>query len=58
LEADFQRYYNIDLNRAVYMEEMTHRRFIVLVKGLPYESAWGRFLRDKSNREFLTPFLP
>ena len=40
------------------MEEMTHRRFIVLVKGLPYESAWGRFLRDKSNREFLTPFLP
>lgn len=28
---------------------------MILVRGLPHDSAWAHWYRDESNREFVTP---
>ncbi|MEN8907893.1 MAG: hypothetical protein ABF289_18230 [Clostridiales bacterium] len=53
LEADFWRYYKIDLVMAVFNNEITWRRFINFVKSLPEESAFHAFIRNKENRNFV-----
>ncbi len=40
----------MDLNAEVFQKRMTDRRFRTLVFGLPPESAFGAFLRNKENR--------
>ena len=50
LEADFQRFYAIDLNRSVFKNHMSLRRLMILVRGLPPESNFARFYHDKSGR--------
>jgi len=57
IEADFQRYYSIDVNRAVFKENMSHRRFMNLLSALPYESSFAFFLRDKENRNAVAPSI-
>lgn len=47
LEADFLSHYGIDLYEFVHKESA--RRFITLVMGLPSESSFFRFVRDKDN---------
>ena len=41
------RFYGMDVNQSVFTESMTMRRFLVLLKGLPADSAWQCFLQDK-----------
>lgn len=53
LEADFWRYYNIDLVKACFENTITWRRFINFVKSLPEESAFVAFLKNKENRSFI-----
>jgi hypothetical protein len=50
LEADFWRYYRIDLTEEGFTNQLSWRRFMVLVRGLPGDSAFGRWLQDKENR--------
>lgn len=40
----------MDLNAEVFGRRMTDRRFRTLVLGLPHDSAFGAFMRDKQNR--------
>jgi hypothetical protein len=51
LEADFWRYYKIDLQQEGLSDRLTWRRFQVLVRGLPADSAFSRWLQDTSNRD-------
>ena len=51
LEADFWQYYRTDLNELAFSNSMSMRRFSVLVGGLPTESAFARWLRNKKNRD-------
>jgi hypothetical protein len=51
LEADFWRYYRLDLNKLAFTSTMSLRRFSVLVAGLPEDSAYVRFLKDRTNRD-------
>jgi hypothetical protein len=51
LEADFWRYYKIDLQQEGLSDRLTWRRFLVLVRGLPSDSAFVNWLRDKDNRD-------
>ena len=53
LEADFLRYYRLDLNKEAFTNRISLRRFAVLVAGLPEGSAYVRFLRNKSNRSMV-----
>jgi len=52
IEADFLRYYSIDLVEASFENKLTWRRFFVLLKSLPEESAYVRWLKVKENRQF------
>ena len=52
LEADFQRYYQLNLNAEVFNRRLTDRRFLTLVAGLPADSAYAGFLRDTKGRVF------
>jgi len=54
LEADFQRYYRMDLNDEVFGKAMTARRLGILVRGLPADSAFAWWLKDTKNRDFAT----
>ena len=47
MEADFQRYYQLDINQEVFLNDMLSRRFFVLVSSLPPDSAFGHFLSNK-----------
>lgn len=49
LEADFIRFYQMDVYYEVFVKEISMRRFIVLITGLPADSAWQRFIADKDN---------
>lgn len=51
LEADFWRYYKIDLQQEGLSDRLTWRRFLVLVRGLPSDSAFVNWLGDKDNRD-------
>lgn len=53
LEADFWRFYKIDLAKVIFDNSITFRRFINFVKSLPEESAFHAFLRNKENRNFV-----
>ena len=57
LEADFQRFYQMDLNYEVYQNGMSHRRFMILLRGIPPESGWGYFLQKKDNRDLVQNFI-
>jgi len=50
-EADFWRFYQIDLNELAFKSSMSLRRFSVLVRGLPENSAYVRWLKNKGNRD-------
>ena len=50
LEADFLRHYQIDLQEEGLSNRLTWRRFLILVRGLPDDSAFYRWMRDKDNR--------
>ena len=49
IEADFQREYGIDLSQE--MDQMTHRRFIVLLHNLGPESSVANRLRGMGRPE-------
>lgn len=49
LEADFLRLYNIELTKAVWEEGMTLHKLMVLVTGLPSDSAFVRFIDNDDN---------
>jgi len=53
IEADFKRYYDIDLNAVAFENKMSWRSFCILLRGLPDDSAWIRFVRDKQNRNLV-----
>lgn len=40
------------------MRGMTVRRFNALVRGLPYESAWQAFIRDRDSRDMIDCSTP
>lgn len=40
----------MNLNDEAFSENLSWRRFITLVSGLPEDSAWQRFLSNKRNR--------
>ncbi|WP_407901391.1 Gp15 family bacteriophage protein [Halalkalibacterium halodurans] len=50
LEADFWRFYRIDLNKEAFTNRLSWRRFLVFVRALPEDSAFQRFLSDRKNR--------
>ncbi len=52
LEADFWRYYNIDLKEEGLSNKFTWRRFLIFVRGLPPDSAFRRWVDDKDNRKY------
>lgn len=54
LESDFERFYRMDLCREVFDNGMTARRLMVLIKGLPADSAFAWWLKDTKNRDFAT----
>ena len=51
LEADFWRYYGLDLNEEAFANSLSFRRFMVFVRGLPADSAWQRWLANSRNRD-------
>lgn len=53
LEADFARFYSMDLNDEVHSGQLTWRRFQVLLSRLPADGAWGCFLEDKTGRSLV-----
>ena len=53
LEADFWMYYRINLQEEGFSNRLSWRRFLVLLRGLPAESAYQRWLQNKSNRDML-----
>jgi hypothetical protein len=53
IEADFIRYYNIDILYFYKNDSITWRRFLILIKGLPADSAFKEFIRDKKKRSFV-----
>ena len=52
LEADFVRYYNIDLVEKGLNDRITWHYFLSLVRGLPADSAYSLWLKNKENRTF------
>jgi hypothetical protein len=53
LEADFKRFYDLDLNYIHKNNLITWRKFLILVRGLPEDSAYNRWYNDKENRNFV-----
>jgi hypothetical protein len=53
LEADFWRFYKIDLIKDAFSRKMSFRRFLIFIRGLPEESAFNCFIRNKDNRNFV-----
>lgn len=47
LEADFARFYHLDLYEEVFVEDISQRRFFALISGLGEDSAFIRFYRSK-----------
>ncbi|WP_353625783.1 Gp15 family bacteriophage protein [Bacillus sp. JCM 19041] len=50
LEADFYRFYDLNLTKEGFGNRLSWRRFLVFVRGLPEDSAFQRFLQDRKNR--------
>lgn len=53
IEADFQRFYNLNLYDELFNRKITWRRFNNLVRALPPESAFGDFIRDRTKRSLV-----
>ena len=53
LEADFKRFYNMDLQQEGFNDWLTWRKFVLLVRGLPDDSAYTKWMRNKENRAFV-----
>lgn len=49
LEADFLHYYNLRMQDVLSDDSYTVRLFGNLVKGLPAESAYARFIANRNN---------
>ncbi len=47
------RFYNIDLVKSGFKNEITWRKFLILLRSLPEESAYYRFTKNKENRNFV-----
>ena len=52
LEADFTRYYNIDLVEEGLSNRLSWRRFLLFIRALPPDSAYTRWLSENKNRQF------
>jgi hypothetical protein len=50
IEADFLRHYRIDLLDDGFTDNLSWRRFLLLVRNLPRDSAYYNWLTNKSNR--------
>ena len=50
LEADFWRFYKIDINNE---SSLTLRKFLVFIRGLPDDSAFKAWANNKDNRNFV-----
>lgn len=53
IEADFIRYYNIDILECYKNDSITWRRFLILIRSLPGDSSFKEFIRDKKKRSFV-----
>ena len=45
-------YYRLDLNKCCFSNEITWRKFLVLVRELPNESSYFRWMKNEDNRKF------
>ena len=45
IEADFQRYYGVDL--SIQLADLSFRRFLLLVSLLPGDSSTTAFIKDR-----------
>lgn len=36
---------------------MSHRRFMVLLRGIPSDSGWAYFMQKKDNRDMMQDFI-
>ncbi len=52
LEADFLRYYKIDLQQEGLSNRLSWRKFLILLRGLPSDSAYVQWLSNRKNRSF------
>ncbi len=52
IEADFLRFYKMDLIEEGLKDTLTWRRFMVLLRNLPSESAFATWMKDKEKREY------
>lgn len=50
LEADFWRYYRIDLTKEAMTNRLSWRRFLILLQGLPGDSAFARWINNREDR--------
>jgi hypothetical protein len=53
LEADFHRFYDMDLNFLHTNNKISWRKFLLLIRGLPNNSAYASFLTEKENRNMI-----
>ena len=49
------RYYQVDLCDFVWIKQVSLRKFVVMIAGLPADSAWQRFVQNKD--EYALPLL-
>ena len=54
IEADFLRFYNIDIIEEGFSRKMTWRRFLILLNNLPQDAAFIRWINNKDNFKFVS----
>ncbi|OFW61775.1 MAG: hypothetical protein A2Z35_05960 [Actinobacteria bacterium RBG_19FT_COMBO_36_27] len=47
------RFYKIDLVEEGFNDKLTWRRFLVFIRGLPEDSSFNYFCKNKENRDFV-----
>jgi hypothetical protein len=52
IEADFQKFYKIDLVQEGFSNTISWRRFLILVRGLPKDSAWRTWYSNDEDRKY------
>jgi hypothetical protein len=53
LEADFWHYYRIDLQKEGFGGSLSWRKFLILIRGLPADSAFHRWLANSKDQRDL-----
>ncbi len=53
IEADFLRYYKLDLNELAFNNIISWRKFSILLSNLPIESSFMRWYKNKDNRDLM-----